>query len=225
MNRKPKPKKVAGGGQKPPSHPSPAAALDLPIAPDAAVKVAYRLFDEAGALHDEITKGEPLSYVHGYAQIIPGLEVGLEGARRGERRSLVLEPDEAFGERDPEARLEIDRKDFPSADAVAVGDEILCTAPDGSECAYRIVEVTETEIIADCNHPLAGARVRFEVEVLSVRKATDDEVADAMADMDERIVYADSIGYSTTPVEDAPQGELEPPLVQLRRNPKAGSTA
>ena len=189
-----------------------------------AVKLTYRLFDEAGEQHDEITKREPLSYVHGYAQIIPGLELGIEGARVGDRRTLHLQPDEAFGEYDAEARCEIDRNDFPDAERASIGAELICTAPDGSECAYRIVEISESDILADCNHPLAGQHVRFEVEVLSIRKATDEELVAAMADMDERIVYADSIGYATEPDEEENHGAPEPPLVQLRRNPNAGST-
>ncbi len=203
---------------------SPEGEPELVIAADMNVKLAYRLFDEAGEQHDELTKREPLVYVHGYAQIIPGLERGMDGARRGERRSLLLEPDEAFGERDPDARLEIDRKDLPNANNVTLGDELICTAPDGSECAYRIVELGESDIVADCNHPLAGQRVRFEVEVLSVRRATDEELIEAVTEMDERIVYADSIEYGTSSDEEETLGALEPPLVQLRRNPKAGST-
>ena len=183
----------------------------MTVGADMAVKLTYRLFDEAGEQHDEITKREPLSYVHGYAQIIPGLELGIEGARVGDRRTLHLQPDEAFGEYDAEARCEIDRNDFPDAERASIGDELICTAPDGSECAYRIVEISESDILA-------------EVEVLSIRKATDEELVAAMADMDERIVYADSIGYATEPDEEENHGAPEPPLVQLRRNPNAGST-
>jgi len=189
------------------------------------VALAYRLYDAKGALHDEVTRAEPLRYVHGYAQVIPGLEAGLEGARGGERRSLMLEPEEAFGERDPSALLEIDRQDFPDAEGARLDDELVCTAPDGSECAYRIVSIGETEIVADRNHPLAGERVRFDIEVLAVRDATDEELASAEADMDERIVYAETIGYQTEP-DDGSNGHTaaEPPLVQLRVNPKTGPT-
>lgn len=197
------------------------------------VTLAFRLHDAAGLLRDEVTPREPLAFVHGYAQVIPGLEDGLLGARPGERRVLHLEPEQAFGERDPDARLEIDRRDFPSTQPVAVGDEIVCTAPDGSECAYVVVEVGEQEIVADRNHPLAGERVRFDVEVLAVRRASEDELRAAEIEMDERIVYADSIGYGSDPDGEPDEGSdaCEPsvleasgtPLVQLRRNPKSGS--
>jgi hypothetical protein len=77
------------------------------------------------------------------------------------------------------------------------------------------VSISETDIVADRNHPLAGERVRFEVEVLSVRPATEDELRAAEADVDDRIVYANTIVYGSEP-------EV-PPLVQLRKNPKSGS--
>jgi len=194
---------------------------DLAVAPDLEVTLAYRLFDQAGALHDEVTKGEPLRYIHGYAQVIPGLEDGLAGARRGERRSLDLGPDEAFGERDPEARFRIAREEFSDPTAIAVGDELVCEAPDGGECAYRVVEVGDEEVVADQNHPLAGQRVRFEIDVLLVRRVDEATLARAAAEMDERIEYADSMSYSEGVEAMGDVGGAVPtaPLVQLRRNP------
>ncbi len=192
------------------SRPRRKGASGPPVAADMKVTLRYRLFDAKGKLCDEIGRAEPLVYVHGYAQIIPGLEQGVEGARAGERRRIALGPDEAFGERDDDAVLEIDRRDFPGAERAKVGDEIVATAPDGSECAYRIVEIGDSEIVADRNHPLAGQRVTFEVEVIAVLPAGDDEIAVAEADVDERIVYADTIVYGSEP-------EVAPSLVQLRK--------
>lgn len=186
--------------------------------------IAYRLYDEQGELHAEVTRGEPLRFVHGYAQVIPGLELGLEGARAGDRRSLTLEPEDAFGERDPDALLEIDRRDFPEAEGATIDDELVCIAPDGSECTYRIVSLGESEIVADRNHPLAGKRVRFDVEVLAVRRASEEELAAAEAQMEELIVYAESIGYQTE-LDTGPDDHMAAePLVQLRVNPKTGPT-
>lgn len=185
----------------------------IAVGPDTVVEIAYRLFDQDGRLCDEVPPRDPLRYVHGYAQLVPGLERALAGARAGERRSAELAPEEAFGARDEDAVLEIDRADFPDAERARVGDEIVATAPDGSECSYRIAAVGD-EIVADRNHPLAGQRVRFEVRVLSVRPAREDEIAAAQAELDERIVYAGTIVYGSEP-EAAP-------LVQLHRKPKTG---
>ena len=198
---------------------------DLAVAPDLEVTLSYRVFDAQGVLHDEVLRSAPLRYIHGYAQVIPGLESGLEGARRGERRTLVLEPDAAFGERDPSARFSIARDDFPSGNDIKVGDELVCSVPDEGECSYRVLEVTDEEIVADQNHPLAGQRVRFEVEVLVVRRVDDAALARAAAEMDERIEYADSIDYSGSEDEVEASGGFasDASLVQLRLNRKSGS--
>jgi FKBP-type peptidyl-prolyl cis-trans isomerase SlyD len=169
------------------------------VAPDVVVEVAYRLFDESGALADEVTADEPLSFLYGYAQVVPALEDGLSGARVGEPRRIDAAPVEAFGERDDGAMLEIDRHDFPGADAVGPGDEVVVTGPDGLEVAHRVVDVTADAVIVDLNHPLAGQRVRFEVTVCSLRAASDDELDAAQAVVDELLVDAGAIVYASQP--------------------------
>jgi FKBP-type peptidyl-prolyl cis-trans isomerase SlyD len=169
------------------------------------VTLAYRLFDERGKLVDTRTR---LTFVHGYAQVVPGLESGIVGMRVRERRTLRLSPEEAFGERDETARMEIDRDEAPGLERAKPGDELLAADEEGQEIPIRVVEVTDDEIIADLNHPLAGQNVRFEVEVVAVRAATDAELDGATAEAEERIVDDGAIGYGS-----------EPPLIQLRRKP------
>lgn len=190
--------------------------------PDALVTVTYRLFDEAGELVDELA--EPLGFVMGCAQVLPALERGLTGARAGERRTIEAAPEEAFGERDEEAVLEVDRQDFPGGDVARVGDEIMATRPDGVEVAHEVVEVTDEAVLVDLNHPLAGQRVRFEVTVVEVRPATDDELDAAQAAVDELVVGAGAIVYASPPGEGfnegdapSPRGQSRDDLVQLRR--------
>jgi FKBP-type peptidyl-prolyl cis-trans isomerase SlyD len=184
------------------------------VAPDMFVAVAYRLFDERGEAVDEIGVEAPLTYVHGYAQIIPGLEAGLEGAELGERRVLELSPELAFGGRDDEAVLEIDRRDFPGGERAAVGDELIAEAPDGTEIAFRVVAVSPDMLVVDRNHPLAGQSVRFEVEVVALRPASDDELDAARAEADERVVYESTIVYGSEP---SGGGDAAGELLQLRR--------
>jgi FKBP-type peptidyl-prolyl cis-trans isomerase SlyD len=160
------------------------------VAPDRLVGVAYRLYDAGGRLVDRVERRRPLRYVHGYAQILPGLEAGLAGARLGERRVLDLGPDEAFGARDEDAVLEIDRADFPEAARVRPGDELACRGDDGAEVALPVLRVTDEDIVVDLNHPLAGQRVRFEAVICSLRPASEDEIDRAQAELDERIAHA-----------------------------------
>lgn len=158
----------------------------IAIAPDTVVNVTYVLFDEKGEEVDHATPGEPLEYVHGYAQIVPGLEKNLTGLHAGDKHTFTLDAADAFGERDEEGLLEVDKADFPDADKVQAGDEFMAHGPDGEPIAMRVLEVHDDAFVVDTNHPLAGQKVRFKVEVVSVRAAKEDEIATAQADLEER---------------------------------------
>ncbi len=157
----------------------------LAIAPDTVVTLSYVLFDERGEAVDRVNKTEPLTYVHGYAQLVPGLERQIEGLRAGQSGVFTVEAEEAFGERDEESVFEVDRADFPDADQVSAGDEFMAEGPDGEPIAMRVLEVHEGSFVVDTNHPLAGQRVRFEVEVADVRPASEEEIAEAQAELEE----------------------------------------
>jgi len=174
------------------------------------VSVTYRLFDADGDEVDQVA--EPLTYVQGYAQVIPALERGLEGAEAGARRSIEAEPEEAFGERDPEAVIEVDPRDFPGAERVEPGADVEAESPEGDIITFTVVEVAPERILIDRNHPLAGQRVRFEAEVVAVRPATDEELDLAMTEADEHIAYESTIVYGNPSPE--PQSEL----IQLRHS-------
>jgi FKBP-type peptidyl-prolyl cis-trans isomerase SlyD len=158
----------------------------IAIAPDTVVTVSYVLFDEKGEEVDHATAGEPLEYIHGYAQIVPGLEKNLTGLHAGDKRSFTLEAEDAFGERDEEGLLEVEKADFPDSDKVQAGDEFMAHGPDGDPIAMRVLEVHDDAFVVDTNHPLAGQKVRFEVEVASVRAATEEEIAEAQSDLEKR---------------------------------------
>lgn len=157
----------------------------LAIAPDTVVTLSYVLLDQRGETVDRVTREEPLTYVHGYAQIVPGLERQIAGLHAGEKGTFEVEAEEAFGERDEDAVFPVDRTEFPDADDVAVGDEFMAEGPDGEPIAMRIIEVRPDELVVDTNHPLAGQRIRFEVEVAGVREANEEEIAAAQAELEQ----------------------------------------
>lgn len=161
----------------------------LAIGPDTVVTLSYVLLDERGDTVDRATTAEPLTYVHGYAQILPGLERALQGLHAGERKELVMEPEDAFGEHEDEGVFEVDKADFPEPEAVQVGDEFVAQAPDGDEIAMRVVEILPDGFRVDTNHPLAGQTVRFQVEVHAVRAASEEEIAEAQAELEERVSH------------------------------------
>ncbi len=197
----------------------------LAIAPDTVVTLSYVLFDTQGEVVDRAGQAEPLTYVHGYAQIVPGLERQIEGLKAGDRGVFTVEASEAFGERDDDAIFAVDKEDFPDPGEVSVGDEFTAEGPDGEPVAMRVLEVREDGFVVDTNHPLAGQSVRFEVEVTGVRPASDEEIAEAQADLEERIAEEeDACGcghdhdhdhdHNHDHDEGAPEG-----LVQLAKKP------
>jgi FKBP-type peptidyl-prolyl cis-trans isomerase SlyD len=156
----------------------------LAIAPDTVVTLSYVLFDERGEAVDRAGEDEPLSYVHGYAQIVPGLERHVEGLHAGDRREFTLLADEAFGDRDEDAVFEVDKNDFPDAGDVAVGDEFMADGEDGEPIIMRVLELRSDGFLVDANHPLAGQKIRVEVAVAAVRAASEAEIAEAQAELE-----------------------------------------
>jgi FKBP-type peptidyl-prolyl cis-trans isomerase SlyD len=166
----------------------------LAIGPDTHVTLSYVLLDEQGETVDEAPASDPLVYVHGYAQILPGLERALEGMHAGERRQITVGPEDAFGTRDDEGVFEVDKADFPDSEHVTAGDEFVAQGPDGEAISMRVVEVLPDAFVVDTNHPLAGQTVRFEIQVADVRAASEEEIAKAQSDVEARLAGHDHDG-------------------------------
>jgi FKBP-type peptidyl-prolyl cis-trans isomerase SlyD len=149
------------------------------VGPDSFVTLAYTLYDEDGDVLDRTEDGPPVSYVHGYGQIVPGLERGVEGMTKGDARSIVVSAADGYGEYDPAAVVEIDRNDFPRPDEVSAGDEFIAESDDGESVSLTVLEVKGDACVVDTNHPLAGEVLRFDVTVLDVRQATATEIREA----------------------------------------------
>jgi FKBP-type peptidyl-prolyl cis-trans isomerase SlyD len=154
-------------------------SLETQIGPDTFVTLAYTLYDEDGDVLDSADAESPLSYLHGYGQIVPGLERAIEGMVRGSERSVVVVPEDGYGEYDPEAVLEVDRSEFPVPGDVSVGDQFLAEGEDGETVPMTVLEVSDDACVVDTNHPLAGETLHFQVTVLDVRPATDRELVEA----------------------------------------------
>jgi len=150
-----------------------------PVGPDRFVTLAYTLYDEDGDVLDRTDDGPPISYVHGYGQIVPGLERGVEGMSKGDARSIVVSAADGYGEYDPAAVVEIDRHDFPRPEEVSAGDEFVAESDDGESISLTVLEVRGDSCVVDTNHPLAGEVLRFEVTVVDVRQATATEIREA----------------------------------------------
>jgi FKBP-type peptidyl-prolyl cis-trans isomerase SlyD len=156
----------------------------MPIEPNAWVTARYVLRTKAGEVLDD--GSEPLEYVHGYGTLVPGLEANLLDMREGEKKTIELEPFEAFGERDEELVFSVGRDELP--EGTNVGDELVIEGPDGGQFEVRVRKLDPEQAELDANHPLAGLVVVFEVEVLAIRDATESEIRAATGDGGEGIV-------------------------------------
>lgn len=184
------------------------------ISADKLVELEYSLFDHVSGdqLNDEPIRVE---FVHGYEQVLPALEQGLVGLAAGQDRSLVAEPADAFGVHDKEGIFELEKGGLDGADTLEVGEEFVASGPEG-DVLMRVLEVRDETLIVDTNHPLAGKTVRFAVKVLSVRDATEEEIADAQAE-----VEADACGCGEPHNHgDHPEDHTEAePLLSLGKKP------
>jgi FKBP-type peptidyl-prolyl cis-trans isomerase SlyD len=139
------------------------------------VTMHYTLTDDAGETLDSSSGGDPLAYLHGHSNIIPGLEKALEGKEAGYRSKVSVAAAEAYGEKNPEAVFEAPREHFPPDMELKVGERVYAEGPEG-RLSLLIVELTEKGAVLDANHPLAGKRLHFDVEIVSVRTASAEEL-------------------------------------------------
>lgn len=158
--------------------------LATQVGPDTFVTLAYTLYDEEGEIIESTSADDPLTYVHGYGQLVPGLERALEGLKVGEKRSIVVPPEEGYGEYDDEGFFEVPREEYPELGDAQVDDEVVAEGPHGEEVVMRVVGVSDEIISLDANHPLAGTQLRFDVQILDVRAATEEEIAEAEEDLE-----------------------------------------
>jgi FKBP-type peptidyl-prolyl cis-trans isomerase SlyD len=147
----------------------------MQVAKKCAVAIDYKLTIDDGIVVDASEKGEPLWYLHGFGNIIPGLEKELEGMSPGDRKTVVVSPENGYGSYESSRVHAIPRGQFPPGD-YSVGDHIVATAPDGTEVPARISATDGKSITLDFNHELAGKTLTFEVHVAEVREATKDEL-------------------------------------------------
>lgn len=149
--------------------------MALKIQNDRVVKLSYRLVDTNGRVIEERTPETPYEYMQGRSQIVAAVERVLDGRTAGYRGEVAVSPREAFGEYDPSLVVEIPRAHFPKGMEVGVGMKFNTTGPKGDPITVRVIEVQDTIVTVDGNHPLAGVELRFEFRVLDVREPTVEE--------------------------------------------------
>lgn len=148
----------------------------LMVGTDMVVSFHYTLKNKAGEVVDTSSGQEPLAYLHGHSQIVPGLENELVGKTVGAKLSVVVAPADGYGERREDLVMSMPRNRGKLPEGVGVGDMLELHSQDGYRVPARIVEIQEENIVVDANHPLAGEELHFDVELTSVRPATKQEL-------------------------------------------------
>jgi len=147
----------------------------MKIGEDKVVSIHYTLTDSGGSVLDSSSGNEPLLYLHGAGNIIPGLESALEGKVSGDKLSVTVDPEQGYGTRDERLVQAVPRSAFKGVEQLAPGMQFQAQGPQGTRLVV-ITQVTADIVTVDANHPLAGQTLHFEVEVTEVREATSEEL-------------------------------------------------
>jgi FKBP-type peptidyl-prolyl cis-trans isomerase SlyD len=147
----------------------------LNIAKNRVVTLNYTLRDEQGTVIDSSSGREPLAYLHGKGNIIPGLEEALAGKAEGDTLDVTVAPERGYGPRDERLVQIVPRAKFGEVEGLAVGMQVRVHGQQGARIV-TVVRVDRDFVTVDGNHPLAGRTLHFSVEVTGVRKATHEEV-------------------------------------------------
>lgn len=136
----------------------------------------YTLTDGSGKVLDSSEGQEPLYYLHGAGNIIPGLEKALEGKTVGDKLNVSVKAAEAYGERNEEMVQKLPSSMFSGVDSIEPGMEFHAETEHGLQ-VVTVTAVEDGEVTIDGNHPLAGVDLTFDVEIAEVRPASDEEIS------------------------------------------------
>ena len=139
------------------------------------VQMHYHLKDEKGTVLDSSQGKEPLSYIHGAGNIIIGLEKQLSGKAAGDKLNAVVAPAEGYGERDDSLVQVVPKSGFQGDEELQVGMQVQVGTQEGNAIA-TVAKIEGEDVTLDVNHPLAGVTLTFDVEVVEVRVATQEEL-------------------------------------------------
>jgi len=160
------------------------------------VSVSYKGTLSDGTVFGQSEKNKPLEFMVGAGKLIPALEKELLGLKVGDKKKVTIKAAEAYGEYDKGALLEVAKDRFPKDSTLTVGERFIVQSPNGP-MQVKIAEVKDKTVVVDFNHPLAGKDLTFEVEVVKIRDATKEELA--------QLTPAGSEPQRATPQQSTPQ--------------------
>ncbi|AZQ09583.1 peptidylprolyl isomerase [Shewanella khirikhana] len=148
----------------------------MKITKHSAVTIHYRLSDQQDQLIESSFEADPMVYLHGAENLIPGLESALEGKAAGENLEVTVDCEQAYGPYHDGLRQEVPLEAFGGIEDIVPGMRFIAETEMGQR-PVQVTEVLDNSVIVDGNHPLAGQSLTFYVEVVDVREASAEEVA------------------------------------------------
>ena len=149
--------------------------MGIKVEDNLVVTLDYTLMVEDEVM-ESTADGEPIQFIQGMGQIIPGLENALYGLRIGDKKTILIQPDDAYGEYDPESTEIVKKEEFSEEVPLDVGTFLDLSDDDGEVLSAQIIEEDEDTITLDFNHPLAGKALTFDITVTDLRPATAEEL-------------------------------------------------
>ena len=148
----------------------------MPIEQHTVVTMHYHLTNPEGQVLDSSRDDEPLTYLHGGGNILAGLERELTGLDVGATKTVNLSAADGYGEYDASMVQSVPRQDLAGLPNLEVGMQLQANRSDGQTMIVEIKEIREDTVVVDGNHPLAGVPLTFEIEIVSIREATAEEL-------------------------------------------------
>lgn len=148
---------------------------ELSVKTNVVVSLAYQLTVD-GASADHAPTEAPLVYLQGRGNLIVGLERELEGMKVGETKSVLISPEDGYGEYDPESVIQLERSLFSDSYPVSVGGTVHLQDEANHHFEAKVVAIDDATVTVDLNHPMAGKELLFDVEIVDLREATADEL-------------------------------------------------
>ncbi len=145
------------------------------IAEKTVVAMHYKLTDDAGKTIDSSEGRDPLHYLHGAGNIVPGLEKELTGKQAGDKFEVKVAPEEGYGLRKEEMVQQVPKTAFSADGEITIGMRFQAQTPAGAQI-FQITKIEGDTVTVDGNHPLAGQTLNFAIEVTEVREASQEEV-------------------------------------------------
>ena len=141
------------------------------------VSVHYKGTLESGEVFDTNEGRHPMEVHMGSGQVITGFEKALMGMTLNEKKVFTLEPEEAYGFRDDELTHSFERSEIPAEINVEVGQTVALSSPEGQQVPARVVEADDQKVVVDLNHPLAGKKLTFDIEIVGISSSPTQQPA------------------------------------------------